>query len=455
MTHHHHHKGGSSVAANSSNASANATSVTSPTAGEENQEKPQERLTSFRRGTTVWYLSRAAGAPCPFASAGIALRDYSECSGITGAESRRGATSSNPASGSGSANWTDDEGEGETGGPCRGLKRKRAGLRTRNVSGAVVGTRTKSSDSSVVDEDVREGRKPPKVKLTLKLRPPQSCLSIVSKPVVTEELSDLSDSSSEDSDSDEDSDGSMDVDVVRESTPIEATSEQSPQSPVEEQPQPFAFPPFPLQRRISIPPYTPAEEDFPVASSSYRGWTAATPSFNTNFTWTEREPSVPLSVASPPPDSDDDDFDMNNEEVEEASPELNFVKKEEEIPFKFEWPLAASTSSSSSSSSTDADMPVKTEDNFDFNFFGTELDDLGLGSLNLGFDNIKVEDDSDDLTATYMRALTSVMPSSHPDFNDDVESIFDVDSVVHRTTSDHAVCPSVSGWQDDYGTGMF
>ncbi|KLO10689.1 hypothetical protein SCHPADRAFT_892152 [Schizopora paradoxa] len=457
VTHHHHHKGGSSAAANSSNASADAASATSPAAGQENQEKPQERLTSFRRGTTVWYLSRAAGAPCPFASAGIALRDYSECSGITGAESRRGATSSNTASGSGSANWTDDEGEGEPGGAgCRGLKRKRDGLRTRNASGAVVGGRAKSSEPATVDEDVREGRKPPKVKLTLKLRPPQSCLSVVSKPVVRDEQSDSSDSSSEDSDSDSESDGSMDVDIVDEPTPVKTTSSKLSQIQCQELPQPFAFPPFPLQRRISIPPYTPAEDEFPIASSSYRGWTAATPSFNTNFTWAGREPSVPLSVGSPPPDSDDEDFDMKEEDFEEQSPELNFVKKEEEIPFKFEWPMAPSSSSSSSSSSFSspaADATIKTEEAFDaFNFFGTEPDDLGLGSLNLGFDNIKVEEDTDDLTAAYMRALASVMPS-HSDDNDDGESIFDVDSVVHR--AGEAVSPSVSEWRDaDYGTGM-
>lgn len=455
MTHHHHHKGGSSAAANSSNASENANSATSPVAGqEEASEKPQERLTSFRRGTTVWYLSRAAGAPCPFASAGIALRDYSECSGITGAESRRGAGSSTTfgsASGSGgSANFTDDEGDGEVEGVCRGLKRKRAGLRTRNASGTVVGGSTKTNEPAVVDDDVREGRKPPKVKLTLKLRPPQSCLSVVSKPVVREEESDSSDSSSEDSDSDEDSDGSMDVDVVGESTPVKSTSQPQHQ----EQLQPFAFPPFPLQRRISIPPYTPAEEDFPV-TSSYRGWTAATFSFNTNgFTWGGREASVPLSVASPPPDSDDEDFDMNEEEVEDMSPVLNFVKKEEETPFKFEWPLAASSSSSSSSSSSASpatDAEVKTEEDFHFNFFGMEPDDLGLASLNLGFDNIKVEEDSDDLTATYMRALASVMPAHTT--NADDEDVFDVESVVHRASVASAI-PSVSGWRDaDYGTG--
>ncbi|KAH9946260.1 uncharacterized protein BXZ73DRAFT_86426 [Epithele typhae] len=36
------------------------------------------RLTNFRRGTMVWYLSKAAGAPCPFSRAGIRLCDYNE-----------------------------------------------------------------------------------------------------------------------------------------------------------------------------------------------------------------------------------------------------------------------------------------------------------------------------------------------------------------------------------------
>ena len=36
----------------------------------------ERRVTNFRRGTVIWYLSRAAGAPCPFARAGIRLCDY-------------------------------------------------------------------------------------------------------------------------------------------------------------------------------------------------------------------------------------------------------------------------------------------------------------------------------------------------------------------------------------------
>ncbi|KAH9951265.1 hypothetical protein B0H21DRAFT_776017 [Amylocystis lapponica] len=36
------------------------------------------RITNFRRGTMVWYLSKAAGAPCPFARVGIQLSEYTE-----------------------------------------------------------------------------------------------------------------------------------------------------------------------------------------------------------------------------------------------------------------------------------------------------------------------------------------------------------------------------------------
>ncbi|KAF8892589.1 hypothetical protein BD779DRAFT_1509791 [Infundibulicybe gibba] len=39
---------------------------------------PDNRATNFRRGTVVWYLSRATGAPCPFSRAGIRLCDYTE-----------------------------------------------------------------------------------------------------------------------------------------------------------------------------------------------------------------------------------------------------------------------------------------------------------------------------------------------------------------------------------------
>ena len=38
----------------------------------------ENRVTNFRRGTMVWYLSKVAGAPCPFMRAGIRLSEYTE-----------------------------------------------------------------------------------------------------------------------------------------------------------------------------------------------------------------------------------------------------------------------------------------------------------------------------------------------------------------------------------------
>ena len=98
-----------------------------------------ERATCFRRGTTVWYLSPATGAPNPFARAGIALRDYADVSAITGAECRKSDNNENK-------------------------KRKRDRLRRRTLSGG--------GD----DDDDDEGRKPQKIKLTLRLRP---CLTSI------------------------------------------------------------------------------------------------------------------------------------------------------------------------------------------------------------------------------------------------------------------------------------
>lgn len=50
---------------------------------------PETRSTNFRRGTMVWYLSRATGAPCPFTRAGIRLSDFGDVGKATLKEKKK------------------------------------------------------------------------------------------------------------------------------------------------------------------------------------------------------------------------------------------------------------------------------------------------------------------------------------------------------------------------------
>lgn len=295
---------------------------------DENMKDGTDRKTCFRRGTTVWYLSKAAGAPCPFARNGIALRDYSEVSAITGAESRKGSSKKNEV---------DVE-------PTRGLKRKREreGLRRRTATGSTV---TQSDD----EDDETDGRKPPKIKLTLRLRPCLAAMREKSEPA--------EDDSSSESDSDSDTDsheGSMSVDdedkEMVTSQPIHVSSEPS-----------WTFPPYPIQRRISIPPYTPCEESYPTHHASpSTEWPPAKLEpvcleASTSGSTYPRAPSVAYSVASPPPESDMEDEFGDDDDGEEFSFCLSGVKKEDD-DFAYVWPEAAP-------SMVDAthDVVVKTE----------------------------------------------------------------------------------------------
>jgi hypothetical protein len=208
----------------------------------------EHRLTNFRRGTMIWYLSKAAGAPCPFARAGIRLCDHK------------------------------DVGEEKHEQKC-GQKRKRM-LRARS--------RGRGSDSEGVNSDVE--KRLPKVKLTLRLKPPRT-LSITSSSFSASSSSSSLNSRprsksvidlSKESDSDSDSmsvDDSEDEDRQR-----TAKQEES------------IFPPYPRQS-ISIPAYTPSIEDL------YPELFTPASSIPTN----RRSPSVARSVASPPPDSEDED----------------------------------------------------------------------------------------------------------------------------------------------------
>ncbi|KAI0374710.1 hypothetical protein BV20DRAFT_1079791 [Pilatotrama ljubarskyi] len=106
----------------------------------------QNRLTNFRRGTQVWYLSKAAGAPCPFARAGIRICEYNEDGKI-----------------------------GTVPNPGRERKRERdrlrkaaqtCGQKRKRLPRSCADKGSPTSDSSDGEEE-----RPHKVKLTLRLRP--------------------------------------------------------------------------------------------------------------------------------------------------------------------------------------------------------------------------------------------------------------------------------------------
>ena len=200
----------------------------------------EQRLTNFRRGTVIWYLSRAAGAPCPFARAGIRLCDYKY---------------------TGDAKFEEQQ--------C-GHKRKRL-LRARTGD-------KDDSDSDGLPSDSE--RRPPKVKLLLRLKPrvsPQS-IDAAADPRPNLTLSR----------------GVGGGSMAHASSEGEGERTAKPDEPI--------FPPYP-RPSISIPVYTPSLEDiYPEL------FTPVTP-----MPVHRRSSSITHSVASPPPDSDDDDYDLMNQ----------------------------------------------------------------------------------------------------------------------------------------------
>ncbi|VDB91447.1 unnamed protein product [Peniophora sp. CBMAI 1063] len=267
------------------------------------------RTTNFRRGTLVWFLSKAAGAPCPFARAGIRLSEYTE-------DGKVGITASGPRD---RKRERDRRRRAQTSAQLCGQKRKRLS-RGCKADGAEAGAETEEEQ----DPDPR----PPKVKLTLRLRPslvhassssnsPSVTPSIsaspaptpvtVPTPPVSRETSESPDedyivSSSDESDDGDESEGDMSVDGDSES---DSGSEASSDSGL------YANHPDSAFFRM------PSPSSFALRHS--------------------RSPSV----ASPPPDSDvdlahvDDDDDMFNwsaDEDEQAQPretiDLTIVKEE-------------------------------------------------------------------------------------------------------------------------------
>lgn len=223
-----------------------------------NQNIPTGRRTNFRRGTIVWYLSKASGVSCPFSRAGILLSNYP-------------ASTSNTKPRKQSHNSMEKCGEKRKrliSRRCRATDRLSESASPPPSSSPVDSGYAESASSSS-DEEEDEPERPPKVKLTLRLRP---------SPTTTDptDIIDLShDTSSDD-----------DVDM-------------SPAEP-DISPEPFCLPPYP-RRSIAVPCYTPISP----------------PSLQYIFP----PPPIDQSrgSASPPPDSDheeDIDFDFSSDEEE-------------------------------------------------------------------------------------------------------------------------------------------
>ncbi|THH09484.1 hypothetical protein EW146_g8675 [Bondarzewia mesenterica] len=153
------------------------------------------RVTNFRRGTMVWYLSRAAGAPCPFARAGVRLCDYTE-------NGKVGAIPSGPK-----------ERKRER---DRARRQEQCGQKRKRLARACADGEKADSDSASESE-----KRPPKVKLTLRLKPSPRSVSPTpssSSPapepmpkeiiLVSDQSDSEEDSTSDDSDSSSDSDDS-------------------------------------------------------------------------------------------------------------------------------------------------------------------------------------------------------------------------------------------------------
>ncbi|KII89021.1 hypothetical protein PLICRDRAFT_53516 [Plicaturopsis crispa FD-325 SS-3] len=230
-----------------------------------------DRLTNFRRGTMVWYLSKAAGAPCPFYRAGIRLCEYGENGRV------------------GEGGLQEGKKARARGVEMCGQKRKRV-LRGR-------GDRERGSGTESAEE---EEKRPPKVKLTLKLRPHPSALRSGSSTLRSssstpsnKEVIDLS--KSEDSED-------MSVDS--------SSSDEDESAPPAEAP--WSLPPYP-RGSISIPTYTPTVESAPPLPMPSRS--AGSPMISSSAEYAaepyRRSPSVAFSAASPPPDSEDEDDDYH------------------------------------------------------------------------------------------------------------------------------------------------
>jgi hypothetical protein len=210
------------------------------------------RFTNFRKGTMVWFLSKAAGGPCPFARAGIRLCDYGpngkvgQAPAVDPRERRRERDRARRAA------------------QC-GEKRKRL-------------ARACASQPESDESDLEE-RRPPKVKLTLRLKPLSTSPPVPSAPSTPPVVYDSDLNSESDSDDDSMSDTSSSDDEELSSPPW--TSALNPAHST-------------LVNSLDGTPISTDTVLEPTSSTAHR-----------------RSPSVPYSVASAPPDSEEEDDDFH------------------------------------------------------------------------------------------------------------------------------------------------
>ena len=228
------------------------------------------RVTNFRRGTMVWYLSKAAGAPCPFARAGIRLCDYGE-NGKKGAQVNPGKERKRERD--------------------RLRRAEQCGQKRKRLPRACADKKT-SSDSESSEDEEPESKRP----LTLRLPPLQTSAEPTSRSSSPAEVIDLS--KGFDSDSDEES-------MSDESS--SASDEEEAQEQDDDKPYPAEdawHHPLYRRRSASIP------RSVPLTDGTHSDIHASTSASHepTERSW--RSLSVPRSAASPPPDTEDEDFDM-------------------------------------------------------------------------------------------------------------------------------------------------
>ncbi|KAL1735142.1 hypothetical protein EV714DRAFT_267891 [Schizophyllum commune] len=217
----------------------------SKSGGAQSAAAPDQRATNFRRGTQVWYLSKAAGAPCPFARAGIRVCDYGE--------------------------------NGKLGLLADTKDKQRQKERQRRME--TCGSKRKRATRSCVTHEADDEPQPEqRVKLTLRLKPLNTPAS--SPPNATPDAA-----------SAEPITGFPTDDDGRDHPERDTLTGLSPESESS-----WTLPPYP-RRSIAIPSYTPSF-DGPYPDLQ--------PSFNTRF---RRSPSMHSLASPPPESDESDDED--------------------------------------------------------------------------------------------------------------------------------------------------
>ncbi|KAF8507253.1 hypothetical protein JB92DRAFT_3122023 [Gautieria morchelliformis] len=222
---------------------------------------PTRSLTSFRRGTTVWYLSDAAGAQCPFRAAGLDLDRILH--------------------------------------PAKGTKRKRPNTHL----GPAMATRHRPQP------DARH-RPPPAAPATAGLRVTLTVKRRDPSPSPSPSVSDDDDDDLSDVDS---------LDPVEPADPPVSQPADSHSASASHQ-----LPPYPILSP-SIPSPSCSTPTTALASPSapsdpFAPYRTALASFRTALSnpppdHRDRSTSLPFSAASPPPDSEDEDEDYHNSMV--------------------------------------------------------------------------------------------------------------------------------------------